>query len=157
MKSWLGRVWRLLSGQAQWWVLWLAHSKFNVGVCTAFFDDDGRVLLLRHVFRREDRWGLPAGWAAPGETVFQTAQRELREETGMCGEPVDILEVNSGYRLRVEIVLFGHINASQSARLSHEIHEAAFHAVDALPDSLTTIHRNIIFEAVRRREQGQGT
>lgn len=36
-------------------------------------------LLMRHA----DRWDLPKGHVDPGESILQTARRELREETGI--------------------------------------------------------------------------
>jgi ADP-ribose pyrophosphatase YjhB (NUDIX family) len=36
------------------------------------------------VRRRDDgRWCLPGGWCEPGEAPAQTAEREVREETGL--------------------------------------------------------------------------
>ena len=48
-------------------------------------DDKGRVLLVRQ-YRLPSRrfmWELAAGRIDPGETVLQTAKRELKEETGL--------------------------------------------------------------------------
>jgi 8-oxo-dGTP pyrophosphatase MutT (NUDIX family) len=44
-------------------------------------DSEGRILLLR---RADERiWVLPKGTVEPGETLEQTAVREVREETGL--------------------------------------------------------------------------
>jgi ADP-ribose diphosphatase len=45
---------------------------------------DGRVLLIRQYRMAAGKrlWELPAGTRDPGETPFQTARRELTEETG---------------------------------------------------------------------------
>lgn len=45
-------------------------------------DDRGRVLLIKHSDAPE-RWGTPGGGHKPGETLEETAQREVREETGV--------------------------------------------------------------------------
>lgn len=52
----------------------------------------GRLLLLR---RRDGLWELPGGHAEAGETAWQTALRELREETGYDG-PVALDESAGG-------------------------------------------------------------
>jgi 8-oxo-dGTP pyrophosphatase MutT (NUDIX family) len=44
-------------------------------------DAEGRVLLLRR--KQEGTWVLPKGRVEPGETLRQTALREVEEETGL--------------------------------------------------------------------------
>ncbi|WP_027482212.1 NUDIX domain-containing protein [Deinococcus pimensis] len=56
-------------------------------------DEGGRVLLVR---RADDgTWGIPGGWAGPGENVTLTAVREAREETGWDVEITGLLGVYS--------------------------------------------------------------
>ena len=45
-------------------------------------------LLMRHA----DRWDLPKGHVDAGETEVQCALRELREETGIAAEDVELIE-----------------------------------------------------------------
>ena len=55
---------------------------------------DGRVLLIRRAKPpREGRWSLPGGRQRLGETVRETARRELREETGVTAEVTALLDV----------------------------------------------------------------
>ena len=57
---------------------------------------DGRVLLIRRAKPpRAGRWSLPGGRQRLGETVRETARRELREETGVAAEvtaPLDVVD-----------------------------------------------------------------
>jgi 8-oxo-dGTP pyrophosphatase MutT (NUDIX family) len=46
-------------------------------------DDSRRVLVLRR--RQEGTWVLPKGRVEPGESLSQTATREVEEETGLKG------------------------------------------------------------------------
>lgn len=52
-------------------------------------DKQDRVLLIRHAGSSE-KWGHPGGGHEPGETMEKTAQREVREETGVECELVDV-------------------------------------------------------------------
>lgn len=38
-------------------------------------------------------WGMPGGYVEPGETPAEAASRELREETGISVDPVDMMQV----------------------------------------------------------------
>ncbi|MCB5169826.1 NUDIX hydrolase [Streptomyces bambusae] len=56
--------------------------------CLYFTDREGRPVQLRAAYRTEP-WQWPGGNMDPGETPWQTAVRECREETGIAfrGEP----------------------------------------------------------------------
>src|SRR3977135_4246199 len=93
------RLWRTASGRWQWYFRWLVQRKFIVGVSGVLFDDQGRILLLRHRYWRQGSWGLPGGWAKGGETLEQALGREVREETGYAVAVDRLLRLGSGYRL----------------------------------------------------------
>jgi 8-oxo-dGTP diphosphatase len=47
-------------------------------------DDQNRVLLIRFVLPNMIFWATPGGGVEPGETLLQTANRELDEELGIA-------------------------------------------------------------------------
>lgn len=73
---------------------------------------DGRVLLVKRAKHpRLGQWSLPGGLQEVGETVFAAARRELREETGLeievleVAEVVDYIERDEGGRVRYHYTL----------------------------------------------------
>ncbi len=54
-------------------------------------DSDGRILLIRR--RDNDLWALPGGGMDLGESIEDTARREVREETGLDVEVTDLIGI----------------------------------------------------------------
>ncbi len=48
----LAKLWRLLRGTPQWYILWFAHAKFVIGVSGVILNEHNQILLLRHRFWR---------------------------------------------------------------------------------------------------------
>lgn len=61
----------------------------------------GRVLLVRHVYGdKKGRWALPGGYATHAERLDQTIVREVREETGVEAEVVNVIGLRTRYTER---------------------------------------------------------
>ena len=72
--------WAGYIAQALWrmWQPWV-----TVGAVGVIFNDDGRLLVVEHVFHPKFPWGLPGGWMARNEDPDQTVWREVHEETAL--------------------------------------------------------------------------
>jgi ADP-ribose pyrophosphatase YjhB (NUDIX family) len=149
----LARVWHRLGGGLQWRLLWLTQAKFLVGVAGVIRDDEGRVLLLRHRFWPEGSWGLPGGYAHGAERLEDALARELREETGCRIEGQRLLSVNSGYRMRVEVVFTARLAGNVTELDRREVLAAELFRPEALPSGLLRDHRRLIALAVGRGVQ----
>ncbi|VDO35494.1 unnamed protein product [Haemonchus placei] len=61
-------------------------------------DEEGRVLMVREQ-RRELKWKFPGGSAEPNEDLLKTAERKVKQKTGVVAEGEAIIslgdEVNS--------------------------------------------------------------
>ena len=66
-------------------------------VAAVIHDRDGQLLLVQDA---DDNWSLRAGAIEPGETPEQAIRREVREETGIAADPVEILAVVGGAAYR---------------------------------------------------------
>jgi ADP-ribose pyrophosphatase YjhB (NUDIX family) len=145
MKSLIARLWRIIGGSIQWRLLWIFHAKFMVGVTGIVRDGEGRVLLLRHRLWPEGRqWGLPSGYAIKSETFQDTVVREVREETGLEVRAGELVQLNSGYRLRAEVVYEAEFIGGTIKTDSFEVLEARWFAPGDLPERMQESHRLLI-------------
>ncbi len=64
-----------------------------VGVGVVVWRDRQVLLIKRGKPPRQGQWSLPGGVQKLGETVFETARREIREETGLEIEVIDTVAV----------------------------------------------------------------
>jgi len=147
----LSTLWHRLAARYQWRLLWLAQAKFMVGVAGVIFDERGHVLLLRHRFWPEGSWGLPGGYAHRREVLAEALSRELREETGYGVDDVRLLQVVSGYRLRLEVVFTARLAGGSFALDEREVLEARFFDPELLPVGLLAGHSELIRQALGRR------
>ncbi|GIP37948.1 DNA mismatch repair protein MutT [Paenibacillus sp. J31TS4] len=67
----------------------------------AILQNEKRQILLQH--RKDGNWGLPGGLMEPGETLEETAAREVYEETGLTLKQMTLLELFSGPELYVKL------------------------------------------------------
>ena len=63
------------------------------GAVVIIVDKHGDVLLQE---RHDQSWGLPGGLMELGESLIETARREVREETGLEVDDLILLEILSG-------------------------------------------------------------
>lgn len=59
------------------------------GIASAILVEDGRTLLVKKGW--VDQWDNPGGALEPGESLAETAEREIEEETNLDVELVDLL------------------------------------------------------------------
>jgi len=140
-------IWRRLPQWLQWRVLWLLNSKFTLGVSGVVFDDEGRVLLLRHTFRRRYPWGLLSGWVKAGEPLDAALRREALEEAGLSISIERLVAVRKDrLHLFLEAVYVCRA-AADRFRPNNEISEIGWWWPDALPPGTHPDHQPLIQEA----------
>lgn len=96
-------------------------------------------------------WGLPGGAMELGETIEETAERELREETGLQTDSLQFLGVLSGqdlyYRYPHGDEIYNVINVFQAHRVHGEIQcdeeglDIRYFPIDKLPKLNTTTEK----------------
>ena len=145
-KRLLFRIWRWLPlpSRMRWGLTWLVASKFLVGVLAVIFDEQGRVLLLKHTYRPEYPWGLPGGWLKRGEGAAEAIERELLEETGFVVRAVQPLMMGGDSRRPRLDLVFSCEYQSGTFQTSAEVSEARFFDPGALPADMEPYLRTIV-------------
>jgi 8-oxo-dGTP diphosphatase len=78
----LFRFWRTLPMWIHILAMRIYRPKFRAAVAAMIFDQQGRILLFKHTYRKFE-WGIPAGGLEYGEQPEKAIIREFFEETGM--------------------------------------------------------------------------
>ena len=151
LKRLLAVVWVNTPGFVRRWGVRLTQPRFTVTAGAVIRDERGRVLLLRHVFRRGSGWGIPGGFLARGEQPDEAVRRELREETGLALEEVELAFVRTLARPhQVEVIFRCRVRAAalEGREDSLEIDRAEWFERDALPEGIGDDQRRLIARAL---------
>lgn len=131
----LFRLWRLLPMWLHVFVTRMIQPKFNAGVSSLIFDEQGRVLLFKHTYRKFE-WGIPGGALEYKEQPVEAVVREFQEEAGMKIEVIRLLRVSSAGE-------FPHLGITYLCKItggefkpSHEISEMKYFDTNDLPPML---------------------
>jgi 8-oxo-dGTP diphosphatase len=76
------QVWRTLPMWIHVLAMRMFRPKFRAAVAALIFDEQGRILLFKHTYRKFE-WGIPAGGLEYGEQPEKAIVREFLEETDM--------------------------------------------------------------------------
>lgn len=132
----------------RWWRL----TGVTVRGCRVLVQDPaGRVLLIRHSYG-SGNWMLPGGGVDRGETPLAAAMREVREETACRLDRVlaiGMVDHRPQERNHEVHLVAGWTDDAPQAD-GREIVEAAFFALDALPDRLSSPLASLLPDYVTR-------
>ncbi len=67
----------------------------RVGVGVLVLRGDKILLIKRKYPPGQGRWSIPGGHVEPGESIYETAERELEEETGLKGRALGVINVDN--------------------------------------------------------------
>jgi 8-oxo-dGTP diphosphatase len=140
-KSLIRKVWQATPRGARQRIIRVTQKKFTVSVVAVIFNDEGKILLLDHLFRPGASWGLPGGFIETGEQPEPAIKREIFEETGLEIRNVELLLVRTINR-HVEI-LFRAEASGEPRPNAREIEAAGWFSLDEMPE-ISSVQRQII-------------
>jgi ADP-ribose pyrophosphatase YjhB (NUDIX family) len=126
-------------------------TRWKLGVFVTLFDADGRVLLVRR--RDYPVWNLPGGAVERGETPWDAAVRETREETGL---EIEIQRLTGVYSkpTRGEVILSFEGQAVGGKLVpTEEGVESRYFPVDALPESTLPKHAERVCDSAAQHPE----
>lgn len=143
------RIW----GKFPVWVHVLAakllRPRYRVAVAALIFDEQGRILLFKHTYRKL-AWGIPAGALEYGEQPEDGILRELHEETGMTAKVEQLLLADSSKHDRHISLLYLCRMVDGEFKPTYEISEIRYFDVNDLPpmifdekDLIRSVHKSI--------------
>jgi ADP-ribose pyrophosphatase YjhB (NUDIX family) len=118
-------------------------------VAVAVAIKDKRFLLIkRGMPPRKGMWGSPSGFIESGETSEEACLRELKEETGISGEIVKLIEVvrHEDKELYGDMLVVRYLVKVKEGKLTpgEEAQDARFFDVSELPEYYVNIHKETI-------------
>lgn len=123
----------------------------TLGVRAAVLSEAGEVLLVRHTYT--PGWHLPGGGVEPNETLADAVAKELREEANVALTAPAVLHGvflnrHASDRDHVAVFIVRAFTQSAPKQPDHEIAEARFFPLSALPDKTTPGTRRRLAEII---------
>jgi ADP-ribose pyrophosphatase YjhB (NUDIX family) len=151
VKGFLSNVWRFLPKSGRRLIVRLVEPHFTVVTGVVVTDSEGRVLLLDHVFRSGNGWGIPGGFLGTREQPEEAARRELREETGIELDELELAYVHAlEFTNQVEIMFRARARGTPRVR-GLEVRAFGWFDLNDLPDGLSAEQRRILARALVTR------
>jgi 8-oxo-dGTP diphosphatase len=120
------------------------QPKYSVGVIGVVLNDEGKILLVEHVFHPRLPWGLPGGWINFNEDPAEAVERELSEELS--------LKVDAHRLLLMERTQFNHLDIAYLCQAKSEIGILSYELLAYqwfAPDELPQLH-DFHYQAIQR-------
>lgn len=124
------------------------QDKFTVSVAAIIVNEKGEVLLLKHVLRPFSSWGIPGGFIEAGEPPEIGVRREIREETGIELENVNLISIRTIKR-HIEII-FRARGIGIAAVKSREITAAEWFALDGMPADMSDVQKVLLRQVLNK-------
>jgi ADP-ribose pyrophosphatase YjhB (NUDIX family) len=121
------------------------NPSFTASVVGIVLNDEGKVLLLEHVWRPASGWGPPGGFLEANEQPHDALRREIREETGLELRDISLYRTRT-LRRHVEIIFMAKA-VGEAAVKSREIKQLIWASIDEMPPEMSLDFQFLIKKA----------
>ena len=142
-------VWQRLPVGTKITVARAIQPKFTVSATGIIVNESNEVLLLEHVLRPGQGWGLPGGFLKQKEQVEDALRREMMEEIGLELTDVESYGARTN-RTHVEIFFVARPVGEPQVK-SREIIGFKWYRLEDLPADMSPTQKRLIEEILRRR------
>jgi ADP-ribose pyrophosphatase YjhB (NUDIX family) len=147
LKKSVGFVWGKTPYFLRVRIIRATQPKFTVSVAAIIVNEKSEILLLDHVLRPIFRWGIPGGFIKAGEQPETAVRREIREETGLELNGVEMIRIRTTNR-HVEI-LFRASASGKAAVKSREINGLGWFRIGEMPEQMSRTQKHLIEQVLR--------
>ena len=152
LKDLLALLFRLTPRRVRLFLTRFGHARFIVSAGAVIVNEQGHVLLLKHVFRTGSGWGIPGGFIDANEQPETALRRELQEEVGLELGSVRIAFARTFRHRQVELIFQCQPNGEAHPRCL-EVKAAAWFPPEALPEDLSADQRRLIMRVLGDKER----
>jgi len=153
LKKIVGIIWKKMPYLMRRQIIRTSQTAFTVSVAAIITNDENQVLLLDHVLRIGSGWGIPGGFIKRGEQLEEGLRREIREETGLELENVNILRTRTADR-HIE-ALFTAAAKGKAQVKSREIREVKWFTDEKIPKNMSSLHKAIVKNILQSLEKNE--
>ncbi|KKI91467.1 hypothetical protein WQ54_14430 [Bacillus sp. SA1-12] len=130
----------------------VGNEKVIMIVSGAFvFDKENRVLMQK----RSDngQWGFPGGFMDLGESVQDTARREVYEETGLKLEELELFGIYSGPQYDKTFSNGDQVlHSGELVESNEESIQNKFYSLKELPENIFTEHKMLVDDLLSKKQ-----
>jgi 8-oxo-dGTP diphosphatase len=149
-------VWKWMPDWMQRLAGALLRPRYQVAVGAVIFNEQGRLLLCEHTYRRRFPWGLPGGDIQFGEDPVDAVRRELFEETGLSVQGTRLLLAENSQKGRQVRFIYLCSGVHGAFVASDEVAHIEYFDPGQLPD-LAPDHQATIDRALALLRSGSGS
>lgn len=149
LKNLIGKGWRKIPHFVRFRLVRATQKKFTASVGAIVFNGEGKILLLDHVLRPAEGWGIPGGFINHNEQFYEAIKREVFEETNLKITEIKLFTVHTLNR-HIEFLVTAHAEGKGKIK-SFEIKDLKWFSPDDLPEKMSAVQRQILKEVLSKK------